>query len=104
MKKAVIVILILMLIVMIGIVVFRKIKIKKDEILKNDSLDISQKRKNFKSTFYHDLEMVDKILNKKNYHIVAIGFYNNNDSFLSISVVTDDIYKKLKNFEKQLES
>ena len=63
-----------------------------------------QKRKNFKSTFYHDLEMVDKILNKKNYHIVAIGFYNNNDSFLSISVVTDDIYKKLKNFEKQLES
>lgn len=81
-----------------------KIKIKKDEILKNDSLDISQKRKNFKSTFYHDLEMVDRILNKKNYHIVAIGFYNNNDSFLSISVVTDDIYKKLKNFEKQLES
>ena len=72
------------------------IKISKDDVAKYDSKEMIERRSCFKSTFYNDLKIIDRILSKNRLHLVAIGFYENNNKFLSLGIVTDDIYKKLE--------
>lgn len=77
--------------------------VKPSDILKKDNNFISNRRKDFYNTLDNDLKVVDLILKKQKYRIVKIVIYDEFDSYIVLSIVTDSIYKKLVNFrDKQL--
>lgn len=78
-----------------------KIKLKKDDILKYDDDLIKNRRQDFIDTLNNDLKLADKVLNKKKYHIITVGLYDDYTKFLCISIVSSDVYKKLLKFKKK---
>lgn len=77
-----------------------KLKIQVDDIFSKDTKELIERRRLFLDTLFNDLRIIDELLKKKGYRVVSLGVNDSTDTYLCLSVVSKDVYRKLKEYFK----
>lgn len=78
-----------------------KCRISSEEIIKNDSDKLSNRRRDYMDTLCNDLGVIDEILKKKKYRVISIGIDDSSETYLCLSVVSNNVYRKIINFKNK---
>lgn len=78
-----------------------KCKITPEEIIKKDSDKLSNRRCDYMDTLCNDLGVIDEILKKKKYRVISIGVDDSSETYLCLSVVSNNVYRKIMNFKNK---
>lgn len=78
-----------------------KCRISPEEIIKNDSDKLSNRRRDYMDTLCNDLGVIDEILKKKKYRVISIGVDDSSETYLCLSVVSNNVYRKIMNFKNK---
>lgn len=78
-----------------------KCKITPEGIIKKDTDKLSNRRRDYMDTLCNDLEVIDEILKKKKYRVISIGVDDSSETYLCLSVVSDNVYRKIINFKNK---
>lgn len=78
-----------------------KCRLTPEEIIKKDSDKLSNRRRDYMDTLCNDLGVIDEILKKKKYRVISIGIDDSSETYLCLSVVSNNVYRKIINFKNK---